>query len=255
MSEPVRIVPHDDGAFWQLTFGQTKGNILDSATVTALSQAFVDARSRRDLKAICLEGAGPDFSFGASIQEHLPEHVSGMIGRMRQLLFDLIESDVIVLAAVRGRCLGGGLEVASICHRVFASRDASFGQPEISLGVFAPFAAVLLPERIGRPRAEELCLTGRTLPAREALAIGLVDALGEDPLADALAWARAFLMPLSASSLRLTAMALRAGLVSRLRHELPKIETIYLEELMQTTDAREGLEAFLAKRKTGWKNA
>jgi enoyl-CoA hydratase/carnithine racemase len=85
MSDLVRITPHDTGAFWQVTFGGANGNILDRATVNALSRAFVDARAAVDLKAICLEGAGPDFSFGASIQEHFPEHVTEMIGGMRSI--------------------------------------------------------------------------------------------------------------------------------------------------------------------------
>jgi cyclohexa-1,5-dienecarbonyl-CoA hydratase len=255
MSDLVRITPHDTGAFWQVTFGGANGNILDRATVNALSRAFVDARAAVDLKAICLEGAGPDFSFGASIQEHFPEHVTEMIGGMRQLLLDLLDCHVVVLAAVRGRCLGGGLEVASVCHRVFASPDATFGQPEIAIGVFAPFASVLLPERAGRAHAEDLCLTGRTIDTREARAMGVVDEIADgDPTVSALAWARIHLARHSASSLRLAVSAIRAGLTARLREDLPAVEVIYLKELMASSDAREGLDAFLSKRRPIWKN-
>jgi cyclohexa-1,5-dienecarbonyl-CoA hydratase len=255
MSDLVRVTPHDAGAFWQVTFGASKGNILDLATVNALSRAFIDARTEGDLKAICLEGAGPDFSFGASIQEHLPDRAAEMIGGMRQLLLDLLESHVMVLAAVRGRCLGGGLEVASVCHRVFASQDATFGQPEIAIGVFAPFASVLLPERIARAHAEDLCLTGRTIDSSEARTMGVVDELTSgDPGTAALEWARRHLGPHSASSLRFAARALRAGFTARVREDLPAVEVLYLKELMGTTDAREGLDAFLSKRRPTWKN-
>lgn len=255
MTDLVRITTHDAGAFWQVTFGGARGNILDLATVNALSRTFVDARASSDLKAICLEGVGEDFSFGASIQEHLPDHVTAMIGGMRQLLFDMLECHVLVLAAVRGRCLGGGLEVASVCHRVFASPEATFGQPEIAIGVFAPFASVLLAERAGRSHAEDLCLTGRTIDCGEARAMGVVDEITDgDPAVSALAWARKYVVRHSASSLRLAVKALRAGLTARLREGLPAVEVIYLRELMGSHDAREGLEAFLAKRPALWKN-
>jgi cyclohexa-1,5-dienecarbonyl-CoA hydratase len=249
----VRVIPHDGGASWQVTFGQGKGNILDRATMAALTRMFVEARGTPALKAICLEGAGSDFSFGASIQEHLPEQIHEMLADFRQLLVTVLESNLVVLAAVRGRCLGGGLELATTCHRIFAARDAQFGQPEISLGVFAPFAAVLLPSRIGRAAADDLCLTGRIIPAGDARTIGLVDTVGdENPSESALTWARTYLGTLSASSLRLAVKAMRAEMIARLREQLPAIESIYLDELMKTRDATEGLKAFLQKRPPHW---
>jgi cyclohexa-1,5-dienecarbonyl-CoA hydratase len=161
-----------------------------------------------------------------------------------------------VAAAVKGQCLGGGLELASVCHRLFATADAKFGQPEIALGVFAPIASIVLPERIGRANGEDLCLTGRIVTAAEAKQMGLVDELVEgDPGDAALAWARAHFTARSASSLRMAVKAVRADLAARIRTELPVLEAMYLDELMATRDANEGLRAFLEKRAPVWRHA
>ena len=255
MSDLVRVVPHDGGALWQVSFGAGNGNILDIATMRGLARVFVEARAAIELKAICIEGAGQDFSFGASVQEHQRDQVQLMLETLRGLTLDLLDCHVSTHAAVRGRCLGGGLELVSVCHRVFATRDATFGQPEIRLGIFPPLASIVLPERIGRARAEDLCFSGRTLPATEALEIGLVDELVDgEPVDAALRWARTHLLPHSASSLRFAVRVIRANLAERIRAELPAIERVYLEELAATTDASEGITAFLEKRRPIWKN-
>ena len=254
MPDVVRVDLVDDGAFWRVRFGASRGNVLDGATLQALSGVFTQARSSRALKAICLEGAGDDFSFGASIQEHLPAAVPAMLTALRTCVLGLLDSGVVVLAAVRGRCLGGVLELASVCHRIVAAPGATLGQPEIALGVFAPLGSIVLPVRIGRAHAEDLCLTGRSLPAAEAQRIGLVDEIADDPTAAALAWARAHFSNRSASSLRLAVRAVRADLTAKIRSELPALEKLYIDELMATGDAVEGLEAFLEKRAPRWRN-
>jgi cyclohexa-1,5-dienecarbonyl-CoA hydratase len=160
-----------------------------------------------------------------------------------------------VVAAVRGHCLGGGLELAAFCHRLIAAPDAKFGQPEIALGVFAPVASLLLPQRIGRAAAEDLCLSGRTIGASEALRIGLCDAIADDPDAAALAWARDDLGRHSASSLRHAVRAVRGPFLQTFLRDLADLERAYLEDLMATHDAREGIEAFVAKRPAVWRNA
>jgi cyclohexa-1,5-dienecarbonyl-CoA hydratase len=255
MADLVQVVPVDEGAYWRVTFGASRGNIIDRPLMAALRRVFVEARTTRALKAIILEGAGGHFSFGASVQEHLPAHVAAMLEDIRQLVLDLFDSHVVVLAAVEGQCLGGGLELASACHRIFASAGATFGQPEIALGVFAPIASILLPERIGRAAAEDLCLTGRIVTAAEAHEMGLVQAVAPaDPGEAALTWARTQFASRSASSLRLAVKAVRAGLAARVRTELPALEAIYLNELMTTHDATEGLQAFLDKRSPAWRH-
>jgi cyclohexa-1,5-dienecarbonyl-CoA hydratase len=252
-ADVVRVERLDEDACWRVTFGGSKGNVLDGRLMDALTQVFEDARDARTLRVICLEGQGAHFSFGASVKEHLPDQVADMLRRFGTLLHALLDSAVVVVAAVRGQCLGGGLELASLCHRVIASRDARFGQPEIVLGVFAPVASVVLSERVGRGAAEDLCLSGRIIDAETAFRLGLIDEIADgDPAETALAYARQHLVPRSASSLRLAVRAARLGLSARLAAELPAVERLYLADLMKTHDAVEGLQAFLDKRPPTW---
>jgi len=139
-------------------------------------------------------------------------------------------------------------------HRLFAAPTANLGQPEMMLGVFAPAASCLMPERIGQSAAEDLLYSGRSINGAEALEIGLIDALADDPESAALAYFNTHLAPKSASSLRFALKAARLGYVARISEKLQAVEDLYLNELMQTRDAVEGLNAFIAKRAAKWEN-
>lgn len=255
-ADPLTVDRLEDGAMWRMAIGGSKGNILDGAVLEALVASFRAASAAPHLKAIVLEGQGSHFSFGASVSEHLPGEVEAMLGRFHGTLLTMLDSAVPVIAAVRGQCLGGGLELVSLCHRVVAARDAKFAQPEIVLGVFAPVASIVLADRIGRGRADELCLSGRSVGADEALAMHLVDEIVDgDPAEAALKWARTHLLPKSASSLRFAVRAARAGLRRRIQDELPAMERLYLDGLMSTADAVEGLTAFVERRTPVWRDA
>lgn len=252
---PVVLDRLEDGAIWRVKLATPKANIIDRRKTELLTGIFAEARTDGGLKAVILEGEGPHFSFGASVEEHLPAQVKEMLRGFHGLFKAMLDSAVVTLAAVRGQCLGGGLELAAFCHRLFVAPDARLGQPEIVLGVFAPVASVALAERVGRGAAEDLCLSGRSLGAEEARAIGLADEIAEDPGAAAVAYAREHLLPRSASSLRLAVRAVRGDYALRFRTALDEVERLYLEELMATDDALEGLTAFLAKREPRWKNS
>ena len=252
---PIRLEALDGGAIWRAVLNTPKANILDIEKCDILSEIFTQARRETGLKAIVIEGEGPHFSFGASVPEHLPDRIQAMLSGFHGLFYRILDSNLVTLAAVRGQCLGGGMELAIFCNRLFASPDAHFGQPEIMLGVIAPVASVMLSERIGRGRAEDLCLSGRSVTAEDGLAMGLVDEVAADPGAAALAYARKHLLPKSASSLRVAVQAVRGGFDERFRNELARVEQLFLEDLMSTADAREGLQAFLEKREPEWKNA
>jgi len=144
--------------------------------------------------------------------------------------------------------------LAIFCNRLFASPGAVLGQPEIMLGVIAPVASVMLADRIGRSRAEDLLFSGRSIEAEEGLPFGLVDEIAEDPGSAALNYAREHLLPKSASSLRFAVEAGRAGYEDRVRKQLAGVERLFLQELIATADAREGLNAFLEKRQADWKH-
>jgi len=252
---PVRVEPLDDGAIWRVLLATPKANIVDMEKVQILTAIFERASQAPDLKAIVIEGEGPHFSFGASVQEHLPDQVQAMLRGFHDLFRRMLDASVFTLAAVRGQCLGGGLELVFFCNRVVASPDAKLGQPEIMLGVFAPVASAALADRVGRGAAEDLCISGRSVSAEEALRIGLADEVADDPGEAALAYVRKYLLSKSASSLRMAQRAVRRDFGERFRREIAEVERMYVEELMATADANEGLNAFLAKREPQWKNA
>src|SRR5688572_21317455 len=250
----LTIEIRDAGAIWRVTLSTPPGNILDRDTIDALAALFARARRDTGLKCVVIDSEGAHFSFGASIQEHFPDQCAHMLASFRTLLRAMLDSAVPVLAVVRGQCLGGGLELAAFCQRVFAAPDARLGQPEIKLGVFAPFASFILPERMGRGGAEDLLLSGRSIAADEAHRGGLVDEIHAHPGDAALAYARTHLLPLSGSSLRHAVRAARLELAARFDREMPRLESAYVNDLMRTHDAREGLQAFLDKRPPAWKH-
>jgi cyclohexa-1,5-dienecarbonyl-CoA hydratase len=253
-NDSIRLERLHNGAVWRVCLATPSANILDMDKSRRLTAIFAEAASDPGLKAILIEGDGPNFSFGASVEEHLPDRCAAMLSEFHGVFLQLLDASVATLAVVRGQCLGGGLELAAFCNRLFAAGDARLGQPEIVLGVFAPVASVALADRIGRSRAEDLCLSGRSIDAEEAFRIGLVDELVDDPGAAALAYAEKYLLPRSAASLRLAHRALRQGHAERFRRELAAVERLYLDTLMSTADAGEGLRAFLDKREPNWRN-
>jgi cyclohexa-1,5-dienecarbonyl-CoA hydratase len=243
-----------DGALLRLRLSRPKANIVDAAMIAALRAALREHLPGARLRAVLLTAEGPHFSFGASVEEHLPGSAAAMLRELHALIMELVACPAPVLVTVRGQCLGGGLEVAAAGHLIFAAPGAMFGQPEIKLGVFAPAASCLLPERIGQSRAEDLLFSGRSIGAEEAHRIGLVDALADDPSAAALAYFEEHLAKRSASSLRFAVRAARYDFVYRIRRKLAEVERLYLGELMATHDAVEGLSAFIAKRPPVWED-
>lgn len=251
----VRIEAEDDGAIWRVVLNAPKANIIDTPMCEVLTEVFGRASEEQGLKAVILEGEGKHFSFGASVQEHLPERVGDMLPTFHRVFSAILAAPVFSIAAIRGQCLGGGLELASICHRIVAAPDAKLGQPEIVLGVIAPVASVVLPQRCGSAAAADLCVSGRSVDVDEALRIGLVDAVHDDPGAAALDWAREYLLPRSAASLRYAVRALRFDSTERILAAIAKTEQLYLQDLMATSDAKEGIAAFLEKRTPQWRNS
>jgi cyclohexa-1,5-dienecarbonyl-CoA hydratase len=252
MGDPVKVWFERDGRLLRLRLDRPKANILDAALVGALDATLMGHGERPGLLGILIDASGPHFSFGASVEEHLPGQCAAMLAGFHRLFLRVLASPVPVLAAVRGQCLGGGLELVTAAHLIFASADARLGQPEIRLGVFAPAASCLLPERMGRAAAEDLLFSGRSITAEEALRTGLINEIAPDPEAAAVAYFDKHLAAKSPSSLRFAVRAARGTFVEHVTAELARAEQLYLSELMATRDAVEGLEAFLSKRPAQW---
>ncbi len=249
---PIECRLERDGALLRLRLARPKANLVDAAMILALHGALIEHCRTGTLRGVLLDAQGSHFSFGASVEEHLPDQCAQMLGSLHGLLVAMLEFPAPILVAVRGQCLGGGLEVALAGGPIFAAPTAQFGQPEIKLGVFAPAASVLLPYRVSQPAAEDLLLSGRSIGAAEAAACGLVQVLADDPEAAALAWFEQHLEGRSAAALACALAAARGQMLRDVRRRLAEVEQLYLERLMRTHDANEGLTAFMAKRQPAW---
>ncbi len=255
---PVLLERSYDSQVVRLTLNAPKGNVLDRVMMEALQQHLESLSMRPEVKLLMLTGAGKHFSFGASVQEHLPEQVGRMLSQFHRLFYTLMELAIPTAALVSGHCLGGGMELALMCDFLFADTTVRMGQPEINLGVFPPPASLLLPLKIGLTRAEDLLLTGRTITAEEGQQMGLFTAVFNNRQTreqDVEQWIQTNILPKSASSLRHGVRAARWLLHQTLQKELPNLEKYYLETLMSTNDAREGLVAFLEHRQPKWSNS
>ena len=252
---PVRVWHDRDGAALRLRLDRPKANVLDAAMVAALTEELAGVGGQKHLRAVLLDAEGAHFSFGASVEEHLPGAVAGMLTGFHELIRQLLTCPVPVLVAVRGSCLGGGLEVAAAGSLLFVAPDARLGQPEVRLGVFAPAASCLLPQRIGQQATEDLLLSGRVMDAAEAERRGLAVQVADDPAAAALAWFDEHLAGLSAVAIRHALTAARGPFIESVSTRLAQLEHDYLTDLMATHDAVEGLSAFIEKRQAHWKDA
>ena len=253
MTTPLKVWFEADGRLLRLRLARPKANIVDAAMIAALRAALSEHLKNASLAGVLLDAEGPHFSFGASVEEHMPEQCAQMLKSIHALVLDLVDSPVPVLVVVRGQCLGGGLEVAAAGHIIFTTPDAALGQPEMKIGVFAPAASCLLPELIGPQRAIDLLLSGRSITGAEAGTIGLAQ-VAADPEAAALSYFNDHLKTKSASSLRFAVKAARCDYAARVRAKIDRVERIYLDELMKSNDAVEGLTAFVEKRAAQWQH-
>ena len=254
MTTPLKVWFEAEGRLLRLRLSRPKANLIDAEMIAALDGALVEHLGNAGLGAVLLDAEGPHFSFGASVAEHMPGQCEAMLRAIHRLIMRLVEAPVPVLVAVRGQCLGGGLEVALAGHLVFVAPDASLGQPEMKLGVFAPAASCLLPEIVGPGRALDLLLSGRSIAGSDAAAMGMAREAAADPERAALAYFDEHLKPKSASSLRCAVKAARFDFAARVRAKIETVERIYLDQLMTTHDALEGLEAFLGRRAAQWQH-
>ncbi|RME45624.1 MAG: cyclohexa-1,5-dienecarbonyl-CoA hydratase [Deltaproteobacteria bacterium] len=244
-----------EGKIFRITLNAPKGNVIDMAMLSEMNDAFDALEGAASVRCLLLDATGPHFSFGASVAEHRPGAVEEMLPRFHATILRLARLPLPVVSVVRGLCLGGAMELVSLSHWIFADHGASFGQPEIELGVFAPVASIVLPLKLGQPLAEHLCLTGHRLSAEEAWKHGFVHHVASDPGEAARHFIETELLPKSGVALRHALRAVRHDFVRRLEDSLVPVEKLYLEELMACHDPREGIEAFLEKRKPVWKDA
>lgn len=241
----------------RVTFARPPMNIFNIAMMREINDALNQCAQQRELVAIVF-AAAPEcraFSAGVAVEEHVDETIFQMLDSFHGIFRNLEQIARPTIAVVDGAALGGGCELVAACDIVIASERARFGQPEIKLGVFPPVAAVLLPRVIGDKRARELILTGELIEAAEAARIGLVSyLLPANHLEEKTTELLAKFRQLSAVALELTKEAMNLGRGRSLDAALKEVEDLYLNELMKTYDATEGIKAFMEKRKPEWRD-
>ncbi len=242
-----------DGGIHTITLDSPPGNVIDLALCAELRPAIASAADDTRGQVLVLRGAGKHFSFGASVEEHLPATAPQMLESIGGVVRDLIGFPYPTVAGVQGSCLGGGFELALACGILIVEEGAVLAQPEIRLGVIAPAASALLTGRA----AEDVLLTGRDLTADEAYRIGIVNTLAAAGTLDATVdeFVATHFSPRSPASLRLATRAVREPQRQAIEQRLANAERIYLDELLQLHDGVEGIQAFLDKRQPEWKNA
>jgi cyclohexa-1,5-dienecarbonyl-CoA hydratase len=245
-----------NGAWLRVVLAVPPANLLSLQLVTELRAALASARERPGLKWLTIEGQGKDFSFGASIPEHVPDVMPRVLPEAHRLLKDLLAFPAPTAALVQGRCLGGGFELVLACDDIIATHDASLGFPEIRLAAFPPGGAVLLPPRVGTSRTARAIVTGDPRPAKYWHEAGLVSLVAPHvSLLDAAAdWFDRHLAPRSAVALAYASEASRLTLRAAAEDALDRAERLYLDRLLHSPDAREGIEAWMENRQPRWTN-
>lgn len=230
-------------------------NVLTRALLAELRDHLAELRTDRSLRALLVSAEGEHFSAGASVEEHLAGAVEEMIPEFMETIRAVDGFPLPVIFAVHGRCLGGALELVAAGDMILAAEGALFGVPEIRLGVLPPAACVQLPRLVAAGVAAELIYTGATVDAEAARRVGLVlRVVPPDDLVDEALALAGVVADRSAATLRLAKRALRAAR-GDVEGPLADVSRIYLDELMATADATEGLTSFLEKRRPAWSHS
>ncbi|WP_455393333.1 enoyl-CoA hydratase/isomerase family protein [[Eubacterium] cellulosolvens] len=245
----------EENGIGEIVFDRPPLNVLNIEMMTEINMALKDFAQRPELKVVVITGTGKSFSAGVDVAEHTKEKVNEMISVFHEIFHNLNQIKVPTIAAVNGAALGGGCEVAIFCDIVIASEKAKFGQPEIKVGVLPPIAAIMLPRLMDRKKALELILTGDVITASEAKTLGLVNQV--IPVEEFDEKKNEFIQKFTALSgavLKITKKSINQTIGLDYSNAIKSVEDVYLNELMSTDDANEGLQAFMEKREPIWKN-
>jgi cyclohexa-1,5-dienecarbonyl-CoA hydratase len=230
-------------------------NVLNIEMMQEINSALEIIIETQDLKVVIVAAEGKAFSAGVDVADHTEDKVKQMVEIFHKMFENLIKIEAPVIAVVNGAALGGGCELATFCDIVIASERSKFGQPEIQVGVFPPIAVIMFPRMMYLKNAFELILTGDVISAVEAQRMGLVNKVF--PVENFNEESEKYIAKYSNNSAminKITKHAIYKVLDKDYKKAIKKIEEIYIDKLMKTEDANEGLKAFLEKRKPEWKN-
>jgi cyclohexa-1,5-dienecarbonyl-CoA hydratase len=249
----IRVAIEIDHPVARLRLQHPPLNVIDLPMMEQLAEELAKIESRADVSAIILTGVGKAFSSGVDVAAHTPEQINEMLQKFHGVIRALVATKKVTIAAVHGHCLGGGAELAMVCDIAYTTESAQWGFPEIKLGCYPPVACTALAALVGQKRAAELILTGRTISGAKAAEIGLATrAVADGDLDNALAECLDHLARLSPAALAIAKKGSYAWDTMHFDKGLVRAEKIYLEELMKTPDAQEGIRAFMEKREPRW---
>ncbi|WP_022666983.1 enoyl-CoA hydratase/isomerase family protein [Desulfospira joergensenii] len=232
-----------------------KHNVLNIPMMKELNTALEAVAADDSLKCLVITGRGKSFCAGVEVGDHKPDKVEEMVAVFNRI-FELINMiDIPVIAAVNGACLGGGMEVAIACDMVIASKKAVFGQPEVRLGFFPPYAALRLPELVGPAKAIEIVTTGRSYTAKESRKMGFVSQVAsKDDFQEVVEKNIKEICCSSPLILRLNKRAVKRHMGTSFFQGVDLVSNYFLNTLMKTEDTLEGIASFEEKRRPVWKN-
>lgn len=239
-----------------LTLNKPPYNVLDIEMMVEINAALDLILADSSTRLLLITGSGEKaFSAGVDVADHTADKVDRMIEVFHGIFRRLELVPVPVVAALNGVALGGGCELALACDMLVAASHAKLGQPEIKLGVFPPIAAILLPRMLPPAKAYELLLGGANIDAMEAHRLGLINKVipKEEFGEGSAAFIKQFLS-MSRPALVYTKKAMRVAAGKPFNEALAAAEHIYLQELMPTADAGEGLNSFMQKRPPVWQH-
>lgn len=246
-----RIVVDLDAPVVRMTLNNPPLNVIDLEMMRELLAALEQIEAIPEISTIVFAGSERAFSSGVDIAAHTAENVRPMLMLFHAVIRAVVATKKLTIASVRRHCLGGAAELALLCDVVYATPDSVWGFPEIKLACFPPVASVALPSIVGQKLAAEMVLTGRTITGQEALAAGLINGLADDP--DGLVReCVARVSQLSPAALTLAKKAFYAWDSIHFDKGLARAEQIYLDVLMKTSDAHEGIAAFVERRRPIW---
>jgi len=242
------------GLLARITLTHPPLNVIDFQMMDEIAEALRQLEQRREISVVIISGGERGFSAGVDVAAHTPDLVPTMLQKFHGVILALTRFTKITIAEVNGACLGGGAELAMVCDMCFTTPDAKWGFPEITLGCYPPVACTALAALVGQKRAADLVFTGRAFTGEEAAAWGLANgAHPEGELQQAVQRTVDHLLKLSPAALAVAKKAFYAWDSMHLDKGLARAEKIYLEELMQTEDVKEGIAAWMEKRKPVWR--
>jgi cyclohexa-1,5-dienecarbonyl-CoA hydratase len=239
------------GSVARISLNHPPLNVIDLEMMGALREHLIALEQKPNVTAIVFAGNERVFSAGMDVAALTPQTVETTLNKFHAVVRALVATSKLTIASVRRHCLGGGAELALVCDIVYAGSDAIFGFPEIKLAAFPPVAMVALSAIVGQKRAAELLFTARSLTAQEALAMGLVNEIADDP-ETLVSECLQRVSQLSPAALRIAKKAFYGWEAMHFEKGLMRAEEIYREYVTRSEDGKEGIRAFIEKRRPRW---